>query len=153
MGKLEDIHNFLEISDWLSTAGQPKAEEFALLKTDGFAKVMNLALPTSTNALDNEAEIVKSLGMEYIHIPVIWDCPTLADFQKFAETLNQSLIDKSTGKVFIHCAMNMRVSVFVYLYRRIYQGTSHLEASQDLDKIWTPNPIWHEFIETTLTHS
>jgi protein tyrosine phosphatase (PTP) superfamily phosphohydrolase (DUF442 family) len=77
MRQLQDIYNFVQISDWLSTAGQPKAKEFDLLRSEGFTKVMNLALPTSTNALDNETEIVASLGLEYIHIPVVWENPTI----------------------------------------------------------------------------
>jgi len=165
MNHLQNIHNFIKISDWLTTAGQPTVEEFALIKAEGFTKVINLALSTSTNAIDNEAEIVQSYGIEYVHIPVIWENPTIEDFQKFAETLNRSWVDKSdlgkdldkdldpdigTNKLFIHCDLNMRVSAFIYLYRQIYQLCDRDLALKDLYKIWTPNPIWHRFIENIL---
>lgn len=140
---LKDICNFVEISDWLSTAGQPTVGEFALIEAEGFTKVINLALSTSTNAIADESEIVNARGMEYVHIPVVWESPTIKDFEQFADILNQSLGDK----IFIHCALNMRVSVFVYLYRCIYQSLEHDVVIKDLQKIWKPNPIWQRFIE------
>jgi len=146
MNQLENICNFVEISDWLSTAGQPTVEEFAAIAVEGFTKVINLALSTSTNAIDNEAEIVMAHGMQYVHIPIAWENPTFKDFERFAETLNQSLEDK----IFIHCAMNMRVSAFVYLYRRIYQSLNHDVVVKDLHKTWKPNPIWQRFIENII---
>jgi 2,5-diamino-6-(ribosylamino)-4(3H)-pyrimidinone 5'-phosphate reductase len=146
MNQLENICNFVEISDWLSTAGQPTAEEFATIASEGFTKVINLALSTSTNAIDNEAEIAIAHGMEYVHIPVAWESPTIRDFKQFAEILNHSFEDK----IFIHCALNMRVSVFVYLYRRIYQSIDHAVVVKDLLEIWKPNPIWQGFMRNII---
>jgi uncharacterized protein (TIGR01244 family) len=139
---IAQIHNFLQLSAHLATAGQPTAEEFELIKNAGYQVVVNLALPTSTKALPNEQAIVEALGMQYIHIPVIWEQPTQQEFDRFAATL-QANADKP---VFVHCAMNMRVSVFVYLYRRHYEGISETQAQQDLQQIWTPNSTWQQFI-------
>ncbi len=45
-------------------------------------------------------------------------------------------------EVFVYCIANKRVSVFIYLYRRIYANIIYEEAKQDLHKIWIPNQIW-----------
>lgn len=141
--QLEEIYNFLKISDSIATSGQPTAAQLAAVKAAGYQVVVNLALPTSTNAIANEQQLVESQGMAYVHIPVFWENPTLEDFDRFSQVLNQNT-DK---KILVHCAMNMRVSAFVYLYRRIYERISDDQAKQDLQKIWMPNDTWQVFIE------
>lgn len=143
---LESIYNFLQLSDTIATAGQPTADQFRLLKQAGYEVVINLALPTSTNAISNEPEIVEAQAMEYISIPVLWENPTLADAERFF----QAMQTHTSRKVFVHCAMNMRVSAFMYLYRRIYEQVDEDTAKQDLHKIWTPNPTWQQFIAQVL---
>ncbi len=144
--KLEDIFNFLEISPSIASAGQPTESQLLSIKAAGYQSIVNLAPGTHENALANERESVESLGIEYIHIPVKFDRPTSADFDRFCEVMRSSK-DRS---VFIHCAANLRVSSFIYLYRRIYEGVSHQVAQLELAKIWIPNPVWQEFIDRTI---
>ncbi|MGN5484577.1 hypothetical protein ACLJB4_09830, partial [Campylobacter coli] len=56
----------------------------------------------------------------------------------------EAIADK---KVFVHCAANMRVSAFMYLYRRLYKGISNEEAKKELHQIWIPNELWQNFIQ------
>lgn len=142
---LTDIHNFLPISETLATAGQPTAEQFVAICEAGFEVVINLAMPTSTNALPEESAIVTDLDMVYHAIPVVWEKPTKACFQQFQQTLAAH----AGQKVFVHCAMNMRVSAFVYLHRCL-NGVPHEEALTDLTKIWEPNETWQHFIHSVL---
>jgi len=144
----QDIYNFLKISDTIATAGQPTEAEFSIIRDSGYQVVVNLALPESTNALPNEKAVVESQGMQYIHIPVIWERPTLEDFQRFVSVL-ETKVDKN---IFVHCAMNMRVSAFIYLYRRIYQHMSDEDAKKDLHQIWVPNDTWQQFISQVIQH-
>ena len=139
------ITNYLKLSDRLATAGQPTIAELTAVRDAGYQVVVNLALPSSTNALPDEATIVQNLGMEYIPIPVQWEQPTIADLERFF-----SVLDRDDRPVFVHCAMNMRVSAFVYLYRRLRQGASPEVALADLNQIWEPNPIWQQFIDEAL---
>lgn len=39
----------------------------------------------------------------------------------------------------------------MYLYR-IHQGVSEKKAKEDLQRIWIPNDIWHNFIQQTKNH-
>ena len=63
----------------------------------------------------SEAEIVRSLGLSYIHIPVNFAAPTEADLQQFCDAMDAN----ANKKRFLHCAMNKRVSAFIGLYRVI----------------------------------
>ena len=148
MQALETIYNFRLLPNGIGTSGQPTAEQFAAIAAKGYRRVINLALSTSTNAIANEREIVESNGLEYIHIPVVWEAPTLEDLQAFFEAM-QSQPEK---KPFVHCAANMRVSAFMYLYRVLQTSDDRAAAWQDVCPIWTPNPTWQTFIETAIAH-
>jgi protein tyrosine phosphatase (PTP) superfamily phosphohydrolase (DUF442 family) len=144
--ELSDITNYLAISPHLGTAGQPTAAQFKAVAEAGYAVVINLALSTSTNALPHEAELVKSLGMTHFHLPVVWDAPTQGDLALFLRLMERN----HHLKVFVHCALNKRVSVFVYLYRVLHLRESEPTAYKDMRRIWQPNPTWQAFIEQTL---
>jgi uncharacterized protein (TIGR01244 family) len=145
MSALNHIRNFLRIDDRLATSGMPQPDDFAVLRQAGFDVVINLALPTSDNALPNEGELVSAQGMTYIHIPVKFDAPQPADFERFTRVM-----DACAGqKVFVHCAANMRVSAFFFLHR-LKHGTDRAAAEIDLTKIWQPDGVWLDFINQRL---
>lgn len=145
--QLEAIRSFVELSEKVGTAGQPTPEQFVEVKNAGYELVVNLALPTSTNALPHEADIVTSLGMEYIHIPVDWETPQVDDALRFFEVMQAN----QNKQVFVHCAANMRVSAFMFLYRTLCQNISVAEAQKDLNKIWVPEPHWQSFIDQVIS--
>ncbi len=146
--KLDNIYHYLKLSEAIATSGQPTEEQFPAIKEAGYQVVVNLALPTSANAIPQEGEIVENLGMQYIHIPVVWENPTLENFQDFTNAMEAN-VDR---RVFVHCAANMRVSAFMYLYNRIFKHLSEEQAKKSLHQIWTPNPTWQEFIENIIRH-
>lgn len=140
---LEGIYNYRRLSDTLATAGQPTEDEMVAVAEAGFEIVVNLALHDAEYSLPGEREIVNSLGMRYIHIPVQWERPTRTDLEQFFETM-----DKLSGhRLFIHCAANMRVSVFISLYRRLRQGWSAEDVIPDVQAIWEPDAVWRPFME------
>lgn len=145
---IEEIYNFLQLSEKLATSGQPGEAQFAAIKESGYKVVVNLALPESPNALPNEREIVESLGMKYVHIPVVWENPTPDDIARFFNVMEEN----AAQPVFVHCAANMRVSAFAYLYRRLRESINDEQAKQDLHQIWIPNEIWQKFIQQVIEH-
>jgi protein tyrosine phosphatase (PTP) superfamily phosphohydrolase (DUF442 family) len=140
---LSAITHYLLLSPTLGTAGQPTAEQFQAVAEAGYAVVINLALSTSAHALPSEAEIVKSLGMTHFHIPVVWEAPTPMDLEIFFKVMDRN----RDLKVVVHCALNMRVSAFVYLYRVLRLGVAEPTALADLHRIWQPNATWQRFID------
>ena len=143
---LANIYNMLSLTDNLGTSGQPTSAQLAAIKEAGYEVVINLATGTTPRDLPNEADVVATQGMEYIHIPVVWDNPTEADLARFFETMDATQ-DK---KRFVHCIANMRVSAFMFLYRVLRQGMPLDEARVTMSQIWQPNPIWQKFIEAEL---
>jgi protein tyrosine phosphatase (PTP) superfamily phosphohydrolase (DUF442 family) len=143
---LSQIYNFHAVGDKLGTAGQPTQEQLRLVREAGFEAVINLALPTSDNALANEGSIVTELGMSYVHIPVKFDAPTSQDFRAFCRVMEAF----DERPVFVHCAANMRVSAFVFLYRVLRQGVALPNAQRDLHSIWQPDEVWSRFIQQQL---
>jgi protein tyrosine phosphatase (PTP) superfamily phosphohydrolase (DUF442 family) len=144
--QLSDIYNFLAISDDLGTAGQPTAEQLAAIKAAGYEVVINLALGTTPRDLPNEADLVTGHGMDYIHIPVVFDQPTEADMTRFFDVMD----DNRDKKRFVHCIANMRVSAFVFLYRVLRQEMAPDAARAIMHRIWEPNPVWQRFIDAAL---
>ena len=140
---LESIYNYLPIHDQLSTSGQPTEKQFALIKNAGFTHVINLAPHHAENALPDEAGLLSGLGLEYHHIPVNFQAPEEQKFQQFVDTMEQL----NQEKVWLHCAANMRVSAFLYRYRRDVLKENPATARQQLEKIWEPFGAWKPFLE------
>jgi len=141
---LDAITNYLELTPLVGTAGQPTAEQFSLLAAAGYKVVINLATPTSTDALPNEAELVAQHGMVYVPIPVAWEHPTTEDVYKFFAAL-----DAYQGqRIFVHCVLNYRVSVFMYLHSVLREDILPEEAIWDVRAIWEPDDVWDEFMSS-----
>jgi protein tyrosine phosphatase (PTP) superfamily phosphohydrolase (DUF442 family) len=144
--RVEHILNYLTISDTIGTAGQPTPQQFAGIKAAGYEVVVNLAMPDSSNALPDERDLVAEQGMGYVHIPVVWEHPTSQDLERFLDILTRC----RRKRVFVHCALNMRVAVFILLYRVICQGIALEVAREDLLRIWQPNTVWQRFMDDSL---
>ena len=146
--QLARIYNFLPLEENLLTSGQPTAEQFQAVRAAGVQTVINLALPTSSNALVDESSLVQSLGMDYIPIPVIWEHPTRANLEQFLAAMKA----QAGRKVLVHCAANMRVSAFMALYRVLELGWEKEKALKDTRRIWDPysEPVWGKFFYDAL---
>jgi protein tyrosine phosphatase (PTP) superfamily phosphohydrolase (DUF442 family) len=147
----EDIYNFLALSENLFSGGMPKADELTDAAQRGVEMVINLAPHEVSNALHGETELVTSLGMQYINIPVIWNTPTKDGLDRFMNLMDENK-DK---KILVHCQANFRATAFVALYRILRQGWNADDAMAGMHKIWDEEdyPIWKMFIEENLKRS
>ena len=125
-----DIINFVQISDNIASSGQPSEADFTQIAYLGYKTIINLALATSDNAIAIEGDIITELGMSYLHIPIQWQKPTFEQFQLFVAIMQQQ---QHKYKVWVHCALNMRVSAFLYLYSALYLNISEKIALQKLN--------------------
>ena len=148
---LEDIFNFLSLSEKLFTGGMPKAEQLKDAAQRGVNLVINLAPHAVLDALPGESELVTSLGMQYINIPVIWNTPTKDGLDRFMDVMDENK-DKT---ILVHCQANFRATAFVALYRIIRKGWEAEDAMAGMHKIWDTEdyPIWKMFIEENLKRS
>jgi protein tyrosine phosphatase (PTP) superfamily phosphohydrolase (DUF442 family) len=125
---LESLTRFARVDERLYRGGQPDAGEFARLRELGVRTVISLRSESAGSA---EKQIVESLGMSFVHIPVTMhafglsgDVPTAA-VKRFFEVVD----DPSSGTVFVHCRRGAdRTGTFVALYRIARQGWSPEKA-------------------------
>lgn len=143
---MNKILNYVKINELISTSGQPKIEELELIANEGFEVVINLAMPTTSNALENEDKIVSSLNMSYIHIPVDFENPKISDLKLFLNIL-QAL---GANKVWIHCAKNYRVSAFMYVYHKYILHTPFEQIDLSIFDMWQPSLVWQELMKVQL---
>src|ERR1043165_3923008 len=80
--------NYVVATEHLHTAGQPNADMLGTLGDKGFQLVVNLAPPTSKDAVAEEGKLVAAHGATYVNIPVDWQKPTYADFEMFSAVMN-----------------------------------------------------------------
>ena len=102
---ISDIKNYFQVTDHLSSAGQPLEEQLKAIKDAGFELVINLGMLNNPEySLRDEAGSVSALGMGYVHIPVVFEDPTRQNLLDFFKVMD----DNQGKKIFVHCAMNMR---------------------------------------------
>lgn len=139
----ESIVNYIKCNDKFCFSGQPTRRQFSCIREEGYEIIINLApYNLLENPLKNEESIVTELGMKYVHIPVDMLNPDQEDFDDFANVLKSS----SDKKVWVHCAIGMRASAFLYKYRCSILGEDRDNAIWDLREIWEPFGTWKKFV-------
>ncbi|RZO77139.1 MAG: phosphatase [OM182 bacterium] len=140
--ELEGITNFRQYSATFASAGQPTADQLQAIADQGFERIVYIAFTNNTNALPDEDQIVKGLGMEYMQVPVDFSNPLPDDFYAFADSMQ-----RNTGKkTLLHCQVNARATAFSFLYRVLYEDVPIAEAKEDMNTVWQPNEVWRDFI-------
>ena len=138
------ILNHFQVTDGIASSGQPTAAQFAEIAAGGYDAIINLAMPDSENALADEGHIIAALGMTYIHIPVPFDAPTEEHFARFSGSMDSL----KGNKVWVHCAVNARVSAFLFRYLHLSKGMSADEAKTPVLVAWLPkmDDVWKAFV-------
>lgn len=144
---LNDIYNYRAAAADLATSGQPTQQQLAAIAAAGYSVVINLALHDDPRySLPDETGCVKSLGMEYVHIPVQFAAPTDDDLRAFMDAMDRHGGDK----IWVHCAANMRVTAFLGLYWVLRRGMEYARAFELMNGLWQPNEVWTRFIASCL---
>jgi protein tyrosine phosphatase (PTP) superfamily phosphohydrolase (DUF442 family) len=146
---LSEINNFIQYSPTYASSGQPTVEQLTLLQEEGFERIVYIAFSSQKHAISDEDKLVKGLGLEYLHVPVDWDRPLLSDFYAFADYLQRA----PQKKTLLHCQVNMRATVFSFLYRVIYQQVAVGQAKADMNTVWQPSEVWRDFIFAVLAEN
>jgi len=142
---IEEINNYLKISERLASSGQPEKNQFSDIADAGFQVVINLAMPDSVNAIPEEGNIVTAHKMAYVHIPVPFDSPGIDHLRQFINIM-QACMDR---KIWVHCVFNYRVSAFLYQYLQVAADVSEAQARKALLPSWQPDDVWQRFMAIT----
>jgi protein tyrosine/serine phosphatase len=91
------IKNFGQMDELFYRGAQPKKEDYQSLKALGINTVIDL----QAEPKDYEKQMVESLGMHYVNIPMVDKAyPTPDAVATFLKLAN----DPNTGKFYVHCA-------------------------------------------------
>jgi len=144
MNHLQDITNFVALTDDIGSSGQPTREQFQSIAEAGYAAVINLAMPDSDHAISEEGSLVTALGMSYVHIPVDFAAPTVDDLRQFIGVM-QALEGR---KVWVHCVVNARVSAFLYHYLKRVRKLDEDACRSPILAKWEPqmDDTWRKFL-------
>lgn len=148
---MKDIYNYLYYHEKLSSSGMPTADQMRRVAEAGVELVINLAPHDVPNAIPNEAELVESLGMQYVNIPVNWSTPTRKGLNVFMDALDAN----KDRKVHVHCEANFRASAFIAIYRILRLGWEPEKAFEVMHTVWDEDayPVWRMFLEDALKRS
>lgn len=143
---MSEILNFRQYSPTFASAGQPTREQLQIIKDSGYERIIYIAFSTVGPAIPEEDQLVKALGMDYLHIPVDFNNPTIRDFNAFVDAMQR----EPDRKTLLHCQVNARATAFSFLYRVIYEDVPVADAKRDMNSVWTPNQVWKDFIFSVL---
>ena len=148
---MKDIYNYLFYHDKLSSSGMPTTKQMKLVAKAGVELVINLAPHDVPHAIPGETELVKSLGMEYLNIPVNWNTPTKDGLNVFMDNMDAN----KDRKIHVHCEANFRASGFITVYRILRLGWDPQKAFEVMHTIWDEDtyPVWKMFLEDAIKRS
>lgn len=143
---VEQITNYLRISDRIASSGQPEEHQFKSIAASGYRVVINLAMPNSDNAIPEEGYEVSARNMTYVHIPVPFDDPQPGHLRQFLGIMTAF----SDRKVWVHCVVvNYRASAFLYQYQRLVLGMDEAGAKSAIHPSWQPDGVLCRFMNLT----
>jgi uncharacterized protein (TIGR01244 family) len=123
---------FARVGDDVFISGQPTEQALRDLHAQGVTTVVNLRTPEemSKRVPFDEAALVKSLGMEYVYIPVRGNAEfpySPAAAKSFAAAMSNA-----KGKVLLHCTIAWRAShmwaAYLIQYRDVPAATALQQA-------------------------
>jgi uncharacterized protein (TIGR01244 family) len=132
-GKVQRLHTL----GGVFLASQPEKEDFSHAKEGGIKTVLNLR---EKEELDwDEAELIGSLGMEYVNVPFKTPA-SLTDevFDKVRKLLN----DKAKRPLLVHCASANRVGAVWLAHRVLDGGKSYDEALKEAKTVGLKLPAF-----------
>ena len=135
--------NQVDVSDRITTSGQPTPTQLDRMEKSDYELVVNLSPLGTLSSVPGEERIVTDKGIDYVHIPVDGLASALEQFEIFSDTL-----DRYSGKnILVHCQVNMRASLFTFLYQVVREGIDSDVAFQEVTAIWVPDNRWVDFID------
>ncbi len=112
----------IRISDQLAVGPQPTEEQLKQFAEEGFKSVVNLRMSDEEDqslSPDEEGVKVRSLGMEYLHIPVSKKAIQPEQVDSFREEIR-----RLPKPVFAHCHLGKRAGALAMMHAACEAGMS-----------------------------
>ncbi|UBF30330.1 phosphatase (plasmid) [Kovacikia minuta CCNUW1] len=107
----------LRITNDLTVIGQVQLQQLQQAAEEGFRSVLNLRSPDELGFLKNEPQLVESLNLHYVNIPLKLDYLDEAVITEILQTLKQL-----PKPVIVHCAAGIRSTAIALLSLAIQEG-------------------------------
>jgi protein tyrosine phosphatase (PTP) superfamily phosphohydrolase (DUF442 family) len=137
------IANFFQYSTTLAAGAQPGVDQIIDLKNDCYEVIINISPVSARNSINNEAELVEKLGLDYIHFPV--DCSNLRPIHY--NTFEGIMKGVSNKKVFVHCGGNIKSSNLIHMYDVLANGMDETTSLTTLRKMQQPEKKWFDYFK------
>jgi uncharacterized protein (TIGR01244 family) len=140
------LDSHYDISKRITAGSQPESrEDIEQLVKKGFKTIVNLSKAGEIDQVfkpDEEQEIVESLGLDYVHLPVSLSNVKDQDILNFCE-----LVAETKGRVFVHCRIGQRAEPFSLIF---HGKAKNLSAEQALEKGKQLGLVWDAPILSSL---
>jgi uncharacterized protein (TIGR01244 family) len=125
------ITNYTKVDAVVACGGATETSALKGLKADGFKTIINLRQPTEQGAnIEQNVAEAKSLGLNYVNIPVNGQAPDPKAVDQFLETI----ANKANQPAYIHCASASRVGA-LWLVKRVLQDGWAVEKATEEAKL------------------
>lgn len=148
--KIENIYRFGKVNNNLYRGGLPTEVDLQALKNFGVKTVISfrgLGDPTEKIQIEEEKNLVKALGMNFLNVQVPFDKPVPESIIKefFADVTN-----KKNQPLFVHCKGGRdRTGTLIAFYRMQYDKYSATQAIEEMKK-FTFNPVDYPIFTTQI---
>lgn len=131
--KIEDLPNFHKVHPYLYRGGEPTNKGLDQLSKTGIKTIIDLRAPTKTAKA--EEAYAKSIGLEYINLPMSDKAPTEKQVETMLKTIDQG--KKSDQPVFVHCQHGSdRTGCMIGIWRVTRDGFDYDKTYKEMRKYY-----------------
>jgi protein tyrosine/serine phosphatase len=123
------IKNFQQIDDGVLRGAQPGDKNLKVLHASGVKTILDLRQPGKL--VERESATAKSLGLEYINIPLGFRSPDQSTMTRILAIIN----DKTKQPVFVHCRQGAdRTGMTCGMYRVLHDNWEFNRTYEEMRK-------------------
>jgi uncharacterized protein (TIGR01244 family) len=119
------VDNAVNISHDLTAVGQVQLLQLQQAVQEGYRSVLNLRSPDELGFLKSEPQMVKSLGLRYVNLPL-----RLEELDETTVTQILQTIERLPKPIVVHCAAGIRSFSISLLRTAIQDGLTVEETMQ-----------------------
>ncbi|MBK7746104.1 MAG: dual specificity protein phosphatase family protein [Candidatus Obscuribacter sp.] len=128
-----DLPNFHQVHPYLYRGGEPTSQGLKELKEKGIKTIIDLRAETPMSR--QERAEAKTLGLDYINLPMSDKAPTDKQVKTFIDTTR--LARDNSAPVFVHCAHGSdRTGCLIGIWRVTEDNYSYDQAYKEMRKYW-----------------
>ncbi len=126
------ISTFAQVESTIACGGTTTPDAIREIKRMGFKTVVNLRLASEQGALvDEEGAIVRSLGMNYVHLPFNIQTPD----PKLVENFIAAVAGPTNTPAYVHCAAGGRAAALWMIKRVKADGWTQTAALEEANAL------------------